>query len=99
MNKRRTLNPISVTLPDGRKIQSTHVCNIAIPGLPTILTSHIMPDMTTASLFGICVLCKAGCTVIFDDVKCQVLFKDKIILTGYKDTASNLWTLPILTEI
>ncbi len=52
--------------------------------------------MTTASLFGICILCKAGCKVLFDDDKCQVIYNSKVILTGYKDPVSDLWTLPIL---
>ncbi len=75
---------------------STHVCNLTFPGLPTVLMGHIMPDMTSASLFGIRVLCKARCTVIFDDNKCQVIYDRKIILTGYKDPTSNLWMLPLL---
>jgi hypothetical protein len=49
-----------------------------------------------ASLLGIRVLCKAGCKVIFEDEKCQVNFKGAIILTGYKDPTSDLWTLPML---
>ena len=98
LNKRRTQTPISVTLPDGRKITSSHVCDIRIPGLPTVLTGHIMPDMTTASLFGIRILCKAGCKVVFDDEKCQVFYKNNIILTGFKDPASDLWTLPIVPD-
>jgi hypothetical protein len=57
---------------------------------------HIMPDMTSASLFGIRVLFKAGCMIVFDDNKCQVIYNGKVILTGYKDPASNLWMLPIL---
>jgi hypothetical protein len=95
-NKRIATNPISLTLPDRRKFMSTHVCNVNIPGLPTVLTRHILPDMTTASLFGICILCKAGCTVVFDNDKCQVIFNKKVIVTGYKDSISDLWTLPIL---
>ncbi len=95
VNKRRTLNPITVTLPDGRKIVSSHICDIRIPGLPTVLTGHIMPEMTTASLFGIRILCKAGCRVVFDDEKCQVFYENNIILTGFKDPVSDLWTLPI----
>jgi hypothetical protein len=51
--------------------------------------------MKMASLLGIRILCKAGCKVIFDDEKCQVNFKGNTILTGYKDLASNLWSLPI----
>ncbi len=95
-NKQRAVNPITVKLPDGRTIKSTHICNIIIPGLPTILTEHIMPDMTTSSLFGIRILCKVGCKVLFDDDKCQAIYNSKVILTGYKDPISNLWTLPIL---
>jgi hypothetical protein len=95
-NKRRATNPITVKLTDGCKIKSTHICEIVIPGLPKVLTGHIMPDMTTASLFGICILCKAGCKVLFDDNKCQVIYNSKVILTGYKDPVSGLWTLPIL---
>ena len=73
-----------------------HICDIIIPGLPTILTGHIMPDMTIASLFGICILCKARCKVLFDNNKCQVIYNGKVILTGYKDPNSDLWTVPIL---
>ena len=95
-NKRIATNPISATLPDDRRIHSTHVCDVRIPGLPSVLTGHIMPEMSTASLFGIHILCKAGCKVTFDDDKCQVFYNDAIILTGYKDPISDLWTLPIL---
>ena len=69
-NKWHEPTPISITLPDSHKIFSLHICNILIPGPPTILTGHIMPDMTTATLFGIRILSKAGCKVIFDDTKC-----------------------------
>ena len=37
-NKHITWNPISVNLPDGSLITSTHKCNITIAGLPTVLT-------------------------------------------------------------
>jgi hypothetical protein len=77
------------------KIKLTHVCNVMIPGLPTVLTGHIMSDMTTASLFGIRVLCKASCQVLFNNDKCHVIFNGTVILTGYKDIASNLWMLLI----
>ncbi len=66
-NKRCAINPVIITLPDGHNIESTHVYNVMIPGLPSVLTGHIMPDMTTASFFGIRVLCNAGCQVLFDD--------------------------------
>ncbi len=71
------------------------MCDINIPGLPTTLTSQIMPNMTNASIFCFRILHKAGCQVLFDDNKCQVIYNSNIILTGYKDPASNLWTFLI----
>jgi hypothetical protein len=88
--------PILITLLNGKKIVSTHICDVDIPGIPHKLIGHNVPDMKMASLLGIRVLCKAGCKVIFDDEKCRVNFKGATILTGYKDPTSDLWTLPIL---
>jgi hypothetical protein len=94
-NIRMATKPIQISLPDGTKIVSTHICDVDIPGLPHKLIGHIVPDMKMASLLGICILCKAGCRIIFYDEKCQVNFKGNTILTEYKDPASNLWMLPI----
>jgi hypothetical protein len=88
--------PTHISLFDGKKIVSTHICDVDIPGLPHKLIGHIVPEMKMASLLGICILCKAGCEVIFDDEKCRVNFRGNTILMGYKDPASNLWMLPIL---
>jgi hypothetical protein len=51
-----------------------------------------------ASLIGIRILCKAGCKVTFDNEKCKVVYKDSIILRGYKDPTTNLWTLPLTPD-
>ena len=95
-NKRPATKPLTINLPDGRQIKSTHICDVDIPGLPTTLTGHIVPHLAIASLFGIRVLCKAGCKVIFDNDKCDVCYKGKLILRGYKDPSTDLWTLPIV---
>ncbi len=86
---------IIVTLPDRSKVVSTHVCDITIPGLPIILMGHIVLGITMAFLIGIRILCKVGCKVTFDDKKCEVVYKDNIILRGYKDPTTDLWTLPL----
>jgi hypothetical protein len=97
-NKRVAKKPLTVNLPDARKLESTHVCDINIPGLPMTLTGHIIPDLKNASLIGIRPLCKVGCTVIFDNDKCNVMYDGRVILRGYKDPATDLWTLPITKE-
>jgi hypothetical protein len=66
------------------------VCDINIPGLPTTLKGHIVPNLAVVSLFGIRVLCKARCTVVFKDKTCDVYFNKKMILRGYKDPSTDL---------
>ncbi len=97
-NIKPTMSPITINLPDGKRVMSTHTCNITIPGLPTVLTGHIVPGINMALLFGIRVLCKTGCTVTLNDKKCMVWYNNKIILQGYKDPKTDLWTLPITRE-
>jgi hypothetical protein len=77
-NKRIATAPLTINLPDGKRIQSTHVCDIHILGLPTVLVGHIVPSLSIASLIGIRPLCKAGCTVTFDNEKYKVFYKGKI---------------------
>ena len=94
-NKSPTTRPLKVALADGRIVLSTHMCDIKIDGLPMVLTGHIIPDLSIASLFGICVLTEAGCTVTFDKTTCIVRYNGTIILRGTKDPATDLWTLPL----
>jgi hypothetical protein len=72
-------HPITITLLNGSKVVLTRICDITIPGLPTILTGHIVPGITMASLIGIRILCKAGCKATFNDKKCEVVYKSTII--------------------
>jgi hypothetical protein len=86
---------LTITMPDGQKVKSMHICDITIPGLPTILMGHIIPHLAIVLLIGIRPLCNAGCTVIFDKDKCNVAFNGKVILHGFKDLTTDLWTHPI----
>ena len=95
VNKCLTTHPLKVALVDGRIVLSTHIGDIQINGLPTVLTGHIIPDLSIASLFGIHVLTEAGCTVTFDKMKCIVRYNIAVISNGTKDPATDLWTLPL----
>jgi hypothetical protein len=64
-----------------------------------VLTGHIVPSLSIASLIGIRPLCKAGFKVIFDDKKCEVMFKGVVILQGFKDPCTKLSTFPIPTKV
>ena len=92
-NRCITLRPLIINQPDCSRIKSTHVCDIHIPGLPQKLMGHIVLFLAVASLIGIRPLCKAGCTVIFNDCKCDVVYNGSVILQGHKDPSTDLWTL------
>ncbi len=53
INKRCTMRPLNVTLAYGLQVVSTHMCDIHIDALPFVLTGHIIPDLSIASLFRI----------------------------------------------
>ncbi len=80
VNKRLAHTPLVINLPDGWQMQSTHICDINIPGLPTISTGHIVLHLAVGLLIGIQPLCNAGCTVVFDKDKCDMLLNKKVIL-------------------
>ncbi len=43
-NKQIAANPISILLPNGATLRSTHTCELAIPGLRTSATkAHVVP--------------------------------------------------------
>ncbi len=42
VNKCIATQPLPINLPDGKKVMSTHVCDINILGLPTVLMGHIV---------------------------------------------------------
>jgi hypothetical protein len=98
-NKQVVVRPLTINWPDGQQIKLTHVCNIQIVGLPTILKGHIVPLLNVASLIGIRPLCKAGCIVTFDDMKCDVTYNGTVILRGFKDPSTVLWMLPIPNKV
>jgi hypothetical protein len=94
-NMQPATKPLTVNLPNGRQVKSTHTCKVLIPGLPCPLTGHIVPNLAIASLFGIRPLCNAGCMVIFHQVMVEVWYENKIILTGPQNISTKLWTLLI----
>jgi hypothetical protein len=99
VNKWIATKPLTINLPDGTQVMSMHTCNINTPGLPTVLTGHIASSLKVASLIGICPICKAGCKVLFDNKKCNVIFNGNVILQGVKDPVINSWTLPLPTMV
>ena len=89
-------NPISITIPNGKRMTSTRTCNLDIPWLPNHVTeAYIVPGLAHASLISTRKYCDAGCKVIFDANECKIYYKGKLVLAGSKDKNMALWKLPI----
>jgi hypothetical protein len=82
-------NPITISLTNGSKVPVMHIGDIYIPSLPTILTGHIVPGITMTPSLG-----QGSCAkwdvklfdnAIFDNAKCEVFYKNNVILRGNKD--------------
>ena len=97
-NVRLATKPLTINLPDGTMVKSTHIYDLEIWELSYVLEGHIVPDLTVASLVGIRILCKMGCTVLFTDTVCYVKYQGKVILMGYKDPSTDLWVVPITPD-
>jgi hypothetical protein len=94
--KQVALNPITITLPDGNKIQSSHTCNLDIPWLPdAIMASHIVPQLSHTSLLATRKFCDNGCKVTFTKTMCKVTIDGTTVLEGPRDHQTKLWHLPI----
>ena len=63
-NKQVSVAPISVTIPDGDQVHSTHIEDLDMPQLPKITREcHIIPESASYSLISVLKLCEAGCEV------------------------------------
>ena len=95
-NIRPTQNQVNMTIPDGATLKSSHECDINWPALPKeAQTGHILPGLANQLLISAVELYNAGCIVIFQELCCIVLYKNKIILYGIKCPTIKLWLVPL----
>jgi hypothetical protein len=92
---RRPANPsISVLLPDGSTITSTHTALLNIPLLPPhACESHIFPTLASGSLISIGKLCDHGCIATFTSDAVSITLNDTQILRGSRSATTGLWQL------
>ena len=93
------VSPITVTLPDGTRVSSTHECELALPQLPAAARfGHISPSLASHSLLLVVKLCNAGCDVSFKDIICELRFRGRLLLSGSKCHRTGLWFVPLTKE-
>ena len=90
------INPLSVKLPDGAYVSSTHTCTLALPQLPTRTRKcHIIPGLASYSLMSVVKLCNSGCEVTFTKIDCQVKHLGRVVIRGSKCTRTGLWMIKL----
>ena len=90
------INPLSVKLPHGACVSSTHTCTLAIPQLPTrAREGHIILGLVSHSIMSVVKLFNAGCEVTFINIYCQVKHLGRIVLRGSKCTSTGLWMIKL----
>ena len=89
-------NPLTVKLPAGACVPSTHTCTLTLPQLPTrAREGHIIPGLASHSLMSVVKLCNSGCEVTFTKIDCQLKHLGRIILRGSKCTIIGLWMIKL----
>ena len=96
-SNRTIANPgISVILPDGNTIHSTHTAILDLPHLPPAARiAHIFPTLSSGSLLSIGLLCDHGCTATFNLHTVDITLDGATILTGTRSPTTNLWTIDL----
>ena len=79
-NIRPTNDPISISQPDGGKLESTHKCDIDNQKLPQAArAAHIVPGLAHTSLVSIRILIDTGCKVTYDTKHIKVFYKVNVV--------------------
>jgi hypothetical protein len=95
INLQPTLQPISVQLPNGHSIRSTHTCRLDLPHLPpSALQAHIFPDLANHALVSVGILCDHGCIAKFTKDHVIINKGDRQVLKGTRH-ANGLWYLDL----
>ena len=89
--KIKAINPVTVIMPNGIQVASTHECKLGIPLLPEAARfGHTLPSLAQHSLISVVKLCSAGCEVQFRNISCEVNHYGRVIMAGIKCQRTGL---------
>jgi hypothetical protein len=84
--------PLSVKMPNGTSIQSSHTCDLLLTDLPPqARKSHVLSGIVHNSLISVGQLCDNGCDISFNKERVSVTNNGKCIMLGACDPQSDLW--------
>jgi hypothetical protein len=93
LNKVKSKNPLTVRLPNGATMESSHTAALDIPELNKAGSiAHVFPGMENHSLLSVGKLCNEGYTATFKNVSVTICDSQELqILKGARDLDTGLW--------
>ena len=94
VNKRTAINPLSMIMPDGHIIYSSHTDLLPQKTLPIEARhAYIFFDLKNKAILSIGMFCDNGCLALFGDEKVYIIDKitNKNIMQGPRDNKSSLY--------
>jgi hypothetical protein len=95
LNKVETRTPLTVRLPNGATMESSHTADLDIPELNAAASkAHFSPGMDNHSLLSVGQLCEEGYIVIFKQASVTICDSEKSqILSGPRDLNTGIWRI------
>jgi hypothetical protein len=95
LNKVKSRTPLTVRLPNGAKMESSHTAELDIPELNTAASkAHVFPGMANHYLLSVGQLCDKGYIVTFKQASVTICdSKQSQILSGPRDLNTGLWRI------
>jgi hypothetical protein len=95
LNKVKSRTPLTVRLPNGATMESSHTADLDIPKLNAAASkSHVFPGMANHSLISVGQLCDEGYIVTFkQDTVTICNFKSSKLLSGPRDLNTGQWRI------
>ena len=74
---------IKVLCPNNQYFTSTHTADVSFPNLPpTAKSAHLFEQLASGSLLSVGQLCDASCQDFSDATRMNILFQQKVVITG-----------------
>jgi hypothetical protein len=95
LNKVKSQSPLTVRLPNGATLESSHTSELNIPELNAAASkAHVFPGMASHSLLSVGQLCDEGYIVTCKNASITVCNSQKFqILSGHRDLDTGLWRI------
>jgi hypothetical protein len=95
LNKVKSQNPLTVRLPNGATMESSHTADLDIPEFNAAASkSHVFPGMANHSLLSVGQVCDEGYIVTFHQDTVTICNSESSkLLSGPRDDTTGLWRI------